>query len=128
MVLKKGSDWRPDGFKHELVMAVVEQGELVVVSGCGHSGTLNMIDAVASELPGMPIKAVVGGFHLVGLPRLNTMAGSRLEVQDVGRQVLAYPVRETYTGHCTGRKAFRVLKAVMGGRLHALHTGMRFEL
>jgi 7,8-dihydropterin-6-yl-methyl-4-(beta-D-ribofuranosyl)aminobenzene 5'-phosphate synthase len=128
LFVKKGSEWKLDDFKHELVMAIIENGELVIFTGCSHSGMINMIDTVTQNLPGTPVKAVIGGFHLVGLPMFNTMAGSRSEVEGIGREILMYPIGETYTGHCTGQKAFDVLKGVMGDQLHALHTGMRFEI
>lgn len=128
LFVKKGAEWKLDDFKHELVMAIVENGELVIFTGCSHSGMINMVDTIAEKFPGKPIKAVIGGFHLVGLPMFNTMAGSKSEVADIGREILMYPVEVTYTGHCTGQKAFNVLKSVMGDQLHALHTGMRIEL
>jgi 7,8-dihydropterin-6-yl-methyl-4-(beta-D-ribofuranosyl)aminobenzene 5'-phosphate synthase len=128
LFVRKGAEWRLDDFKHELVMAIIENGELVIFTGCSHSGMINMIDTVTQEFPGIPVKAVIGGFHLMGLPYLNTMAGSRSEVEGIGREILMYPVEATYTGHCTGKKAFDVLKGVMGDQLHALHTGMRIAL
>ena len=53
------------------------------------------------------------------------------EVEALGRAVLDYPVDIAYTGHCTGAKAFAVLKGVMGEQLQDMHTGscsrLRFE-
>jgi 7,8-dihydropterin-6-yl-methyl-4-(beta-D-ribofuranosyl)aminobenzene 5'-phosphate synthase len=56
------------------------------------------------------------------------MAGSRREVEELGRTVLNYPVGMTFTCHCTGAKAFEVLKSVMGNRLKAIKTGNSFEI
>ena len=110
----------PDDFSHEIVMAVKEKGELVIFTGCSHNGILNMIDTVAKEFEGVPIKAVIGGFHLV--------AGKRNDVENIGISVLNYPVEMTYTGHCTGKKAFKVLKLVMGNRIRDMQTGSSFEI
>ncbi len=128
LYVKRDAEWKLDDFRHELVMAIIEDGELVIFTGCSHSGMLNIVDTVAEKFPDTPIKAVIGGFHLVGLPFLNTMAGSQSEVEGIGREVLMIPVGETYTGHCTGQKAFDALKGVMGDQLHALHTGMTLQL
>jgi 7,8-dihydropterin-6-yl-methyl-4-(beta-D-ribofuranosyl)aminobenzene 5'-phosphate synthase len=58
-------------------------------------------------------------------PILNLMAGSKRDVEDIGREMLRYPIARTYTGHCTGAKAYRVLKGVMGDRLASMSTGSR---
>jgi len=48
-----------------------------------------MVDAVTRQFQGLPIKAVFGGFHLISLPMLNTMAGSKREVEDMGKESLS---------------------------------------
>lgn len=126
--LKKDGTFKLDHFHHEIVMAIKENGRLVVFTGCSHSGILNMLDTVAREFEGVPIKAVVGGFHLVTAPPFNFMAGSKREVEELARSVLEYPVEMTYTGHCTGTKAFSILKAVMGERISDIQTGSSFEV
>ncbi len=123
LYVKRGAEWRLDDFTHELVLAIKENDSLVIFTGCAHNGLLNMIDSVNKKFEGIPIEAVIGGFHLMGLPMFNTMAGSRSEVEGIGRKVLTYPVESVYTGHCTGQKAYRVLKNVMGQKLNQLHTG-----
>ena len=117
-----------DGFSHEMVMAVKENGKLVIFTGCSHNGILNMIDTVAKVLDGIPIRAVIGGFHLVASPPFNLMAGKRKDVENLGKSVLNYPVEITYTGHCTGKKAFNVLKSVMGDRIKDMRTGSSFNI
>ena len=117
-----------DNFEHELVMVVKEEAGLAVFTGCAHGGILNMIDTVVRRFPGVAIKAVFGGFHLVGIPVLNTMAGSRREVEDIGREMLKYPIGSVYTGHCTGMKAYRILKRVMGEKLQHFPTGSEVVL
>jgi 7,8-dihydropterin-6-yl-methyl-4-(beta-D-ribofuranosyl)aminobenzene 5'-phosphate synthase len=82
-----------------------------------------MIDAAVARFPDTPVKAVFGGFHLKGLPQLDTMAASRDGVRDVGRAMLDRVAGTVHTGHCTGRKGFCVLKSVMGDALQPLSTG-----
>ena len=128
LFVKRGGAFAPDAFAHELVMAVKENGRLVVFTGCSHSGVLNMVDAVVERFPGVPVEAVIGGFHLTGLPPLNGIAGSKDEVRAIAAALLAYPVERVYTGHCTGEAAFAVLRSVMGERIVDLRTGDRVEI
>jgi 7,8-dihydropterin-6-yl-methyl-4-(beta-D-ribofuranosyl)aminobenzene 5'-phosphate synthase len=128
LFLKKDGALTPDDFSHEIVMAIKENGKLIVFTGCSHNGILNMVDTVSKQFRGIPIKAVIGGFHLVAAPPFNFMAGSRGEVADLAGSVLDYPIDVTYTGHCTGTKAFSILKAVMGERIEDIRTGSCFEV
>ncbi len=118
----------PDPFDHELVMVVRGDDGLVVFSGCSHNGILNMVEAATAQWPDEPIRAVIGGFHLIGLPIFNTMAASRDHVEEIGRQMLALGPGRVYSSHCTGRKAFSVLKGVMGDTLQPFHTGSIIEV
>lgn len=118
----------PDTMDHELMMVISEEDGMAVFTGCSHSGVLNMISTAVSEFPGVKIKAVLGGFHLVGLPFLKTMAGSRSEVEEIGRQILAQVKGTVYTGHCTGEKAYGILSGVMGETLQKMPTGATIEV
>jgi len=128
LYLRQGRVFTPDDFRHEVVVAIQERDAMVVLTGCSHSGLLNMVETVSREFPGVPIRAVVGGFHLVALAPFRGMAESARIVADIGRAVLEQGVATTYTGHCTGRKAFDVLRAAMGDRVHEIHTGSRIDL
>ncbi|MFZ5905799.1 MAG: MBL fold metallo-hydrolase [Nitrospirota bacterium] len=126
--VRRDSQWSPDPFSHELIMVVKEEGKLVIFTGCSHNGMLNMLDTVVKHFQGIPVRAVIGGFHLMGLQKLNTMAGSKSEIQRLAKKILEYSVQSVYTGHCTGQKAFVVLKGVLGEKLQHLHTGTVFEI
>ena len=51
------------------------------------------------------------------------MAGSKQEVAQIGKRLLAFPLHRVYTCHCTGSHAFPVLKGAMGDRLEYIGTG-----
>jgi 7,8-dihydropterin-6-yl-methyl-4-(beta-D-ribofuranosyl)aminobenzene 5'-phosphate synthase len=128
LFVKEGDAFSLDGFDHELVMVVRESEGLVVFTGCSHRGILNMVDAVNRHFHSLPIKAAFGGFHLIGMPILKLMAGSKKGVESIGKEILKYPIEKVYTGHCTGKKAYRVLKGVMKERLDYLPTGSSVEI
>ncbi len=124
---QEGYRRRRDDFSHELMLVVRESQGLVAFSGCSHHGILNMIEAVMAQFPGVPIRAVIGGFHLIDRAKPETMAGNPEDVEDLGRTLLEYPVDKVYTCHCTGLKAYDILKRVMGSRLEYFQTGQRLE-
>ena len=120
----KGSDgYVRDPFSHELMLVVRDDDGLVAFTGCGHSGVLNMIDSLIEQFAQSRIKAVVGGFHLIGLPVPETMAGSKDEMLALGQAMRQLPVDAYWTGHCTGHRAFELLKEGLGARLGVFHTG-----
>lgn len=122
------SGWKPDTFDHELLLVIKEPDGLVIFAGCAHSGVLNMIDTAISYFTGERIKAVVGGFHLVGLPLFDSIGGTKQDIKDLGLALLQYPIDKLYTGHCTGKKAYGLLKEVLGERLEAIPTGSCINL
>jgi len=125
---RKGTRWSLDNFDHELIMAVRENGNLVIFTGCSHNGVLNMVDTVAEKFPGLPIKAVIGGFHLICLPKRNSLADSKTDIQNIAKETLRYPIQSMYTGHCTCQKAYAVLKSVLGEKLQHLQTGTVLQI
>jgi len=127
LFLKKGQDFVLDDFAHEIILVIREAGKLVIFTGCSHNGVLNMVDTVADAFTNTPIKAVIGGFHLMS-PPFNSIAGTKNEVRNIAQAMLDYPVEMTYTGHCTGEKAFAILQEVMGERLQDIQTGSCFDI
>jgi 7,8-dihydropterin-6-yl-methyl-4-(beta-D-ribofuranosyl)aminobenzene 5'-phosphate synthase len=117
-----------DPFDHEQVMVVRDRAGLTVFTGCSHGGVLNMVDAARARFPGEPVRAVFGGFHLIGLPQLGTMAASRREVAAIGRAMLDRVTGPVHTGHCTGAKGYAALARVMGDRLRPFPSGTTVEL
>ncbi len=128
LYVRQGAGLTRDPFDHELLMVVRDDDGMAVFTGCSHSGVLNLIDAAIEAFPETPIKAVFGGFHLIGLPFYDSMAASRREVEALGHEILERVEGPVYTGHCTGRKAFPILEGVMGDRLRQFPTGAQTEV
>jgi len=128
LFIRTGHSSRLDDFEHELILVIRGSGGLVVFTGCSHHGIQNMLDAVLEHFQGQTIKAVFGGFHLIDLPLINTMAGSRENIEELGCAIMEYPIRKIYTGHCTGAKAYRILREVVGVKLEYFATGCQIEI
>ena len=61
-------------------------------------------------------------------PPFNHMAEKRKDVENIGKSILNRLVEMTYTGHCTGKKAFNILKSVMGDQIKDMRTGSSFDI
>jgi len=102
------------------VIANIRGKGLVIVTGCGHSGIVNIVRQ-AMELAGCDqIEGVVGGLHLVDAPD----ARRRRTVEELSK----LNAKWICAGHCTGFKAQVELYLALGERFSPLHTGMRFEI
>jgi|APFre7841882724_1041349.scaffolds.fasta_scaffold13437_3 7,8-dihydropterin-6-yl-methyl-4-(beta-D-ribofuranosyl)aminobenzene 5'-phosphate synthase len=123
LYVKQKDGYVRDPFSHELVLVVRDDDGLIAFTGCGHSGVLNMVETVIESFPESRIKAVVGGFHLIGIPAPETMAGSKDEMVALAQHMRQMTVDAYWTGHCTGHKAFEILKEGLGAKLGAFHTG-----
>ena len=68
-------------------------------------------------------KRSVGGFHMMKLSGMDTLAIPEEEVVETAQELKGLGVEEIYTGHCTGNIAFGILKKELGEMVHALGTG-----
>jgi 7,8-dihydropterin-6-yl-methyl-4-(beta-D-ribofuranosyl)aminobenzene 5'-phosphate synthase len=122
---KTGNRFIADRFNHELAMLLIENDEIVLFSGCSHSGIINILEEVKLFSKEMRIKATFGGFHI------HNSISKKNESQDyIGE--LAEALSETdpvfYTGHCTGEKNYLYIKGWMGNKIKTLNTGEVIEV
>lgn len=117
-----------DTFAHELVMVVKNRDGLVLFMGCSHNGVANSIDAVQACFPGERIQALLGGFHLMRMPRLGFMGCRADEVSAVSERIWREAIGVVYTGYCTGRSAYRKMQALLGERVGYLNIGTELHL
>jgi 7,8-dihydropterin-6-yl-methyl-4-(beta-D-ribofuranosyl)aminobenzene 5'-phosphate synthase len=115
-----------DDFTDEIALVIQNRDGLVVLSGCGHNGILNLLDRVGVSFRKVPIKAVLGGFHLMN-PRLVELSQSKSEIEQLAQDLLDSGVQRFMTGHCTGVDAYKILKSIMKDRLEYLSTGSRLQ-
>lgn len=119
---RKGNELKKDDFSHELMVVIDEKDGIIIISGCSHHGILNMVETAMDLFPGKNIKAVFGGFHLIGSPLLKNMGESKDVVHEIGKKLMEYPIEKVYTCHCTGEKAYNILKEVMEDKLEYFTT------
>lgn len=109
-----------DKFNHELAMLLIENGEIVLFTGCSHSGIINIIEEVKLFSKTMRIKATFGGFHIHNpITRKNESEDYIVEFTSA----LGETDPVFYTGHCTGEQNFLNIKGWMGKKIQTMSTG-----
>ena len=116
-----------DDLKHEQSLVFETENGLIVFNSCSHSGVENVIREIRDVFPRQKIAAMIGGFHLMGVDGVETMAGTREEVLRLAETLKTFGDFPIYTGHCTGIPAFAILKEVLGDRLSYFSTGCRLR-
>ncbi len=119
MYVRNARRWQPDDFAHEQSLVFDTPKGLVVFNGCCHGGLENIIRETAEAFPGRPIYALTGGFHLFNKPEAEVHALA-LRMKDMG-------IERIYTGHCTGEKAFEILRRELGESITQLKVGLTME-
>lgn len=100
--------WQPDEWLHdERFVAVHLRGQgLVVFSACSHCGIVNVLHEARRLMPGIPILAAMGGFHLSG-------TNERVIPQTVA-DLGGFGMRWMFPSHCTGWRALNALERAYG--------------
>lgn len=118
---KIGNSYIQDEFGHEQCLVITQGERHILMSGCAHNGILSIMDCYFGLFGAYP-DVVISGFHM-----MKKSDYTREEV-DYIRQT-AYELLKTkalfYTGHCTGQKAFDIMKEIMGEQLQIFHSGSR---
>ncbi|WP_427107796.1 MBL fold metallo-hydrolase [Lysinibacillus xylanilyticus] len=121
--LFKGDKKELDDFNHEIVLVVENKKGLVIFSGCSHHGIVNIAKTVLTKFPNKNIHAIIGGFHLIGIPIINTIGKTKEEVISIGNVLNTMPINLIYSCHCTGKSGYKILKSVLKEKLHSFKTG-----
>lgn len=112
---------RPDDFSHEQSIVVKLDEGLAVFSSCSHCGPDVVMAEARRFMPDQPIRALIGGFHLYDAPDE--------EVRALAGRMKNEGVELAYTGHCTGERAFKILREELGEDvIKATKSGLRIEL
>lgn len=113
-----------DDFKHELFMVIENNTDLTVISGCGHSGIKNIINTAKEIFPDKKISAVIGGFHLQAGASTFVVAENG-EIKEIAEWLVLERVEDVYTGHCTGKRGFNIMKPILNDKLKSIYTGRK---
>jgi len=112
----KGGEVLNDPIKDDTALAINIAGAgLFVVSGCSHSGIVNIVKQCIKFSQVERVKAVIGGFHL--------MNASEDRIEKTIRALKDLHVENVYSGHCTGFKAQTAIYREFGDAFEELYVG-----
>jgi 7,8-dihydropterin-6-yl-methyl-4-(beta-D-ribofuranosyl)aminobenzene 5'-phosphate synthase len=116
-----------DKFQHELFMAVKSIGEIDIFSGCGHKGIMNIVCSAEEAVPHMKIKTIIGGFHFQA-GKISTFTAKSEEIENTSRMIKSDGIEKVYTGHCTGKYGYQIMKTILEDRIDQLYTGKKIVI
>lgn len=120
---KTQSGFVQDEFEHEQCLVVTHRKKKILLSGCAHNGILNILDTYKEYFLREP-DMVISGFHMMQKQEFDLF-----DIKNIQQTAQELKKMETvfYTGHCTGEKAFAIMKKEMDENLFLLHSGMEVE-
>jgi len=114
---KKG--YVPDNFSHEQSLVLDTDKGLVIINCCSHGGAVNIINEVKSTFGDKHVYGLIGGFHLFNK--------SEKEIRSVASAIRDTGIDFVCTGHCTGKRAYGIMKEELGDRLTQLRVGLEMK-
>ncbi|MGI6361555.1 MAG: MBL fold metallo-hydrolase [Bacillota bacterium] len=112
-----------DNFIHEQNLVVEENGKILLITGCAHNGIVNILEHFYFLKGRMP-DYVIGGFHLFS----RSVGNENPAVIDQIGKYLMDTKTKFYTCHCTGLKAYKRLKSIMGNKIDYLSAGSEITI
>ena len=119
----RDGEWQPDPLilDDQAALFHVRDKGLVVLTGCGHAGIVNIV-RYAKKLTGIDrVYAVIGGFHLNGPLFEPIIPNTCKTLMELAPEVLV-------PAHCTGWRATHALAAALPEAFIQNSVGTRYEL
>ncbi len=110
---------RADSIDDDLALWIRTDEGVIVCVGCAHAGLVNTLHHIRGLNPGLRLRAVIGGFHLVNAGR------ERLE-QTVAA-LRSFALDSVVPCHCTGQPAVALLRDGLGERVMPGAAGMTYQ-
>ncbi len=104
----------------EQALYIVTDKGIIIISGCSHSGIVNICNHAAGLFPGRNIHLAAGGFHL--------SAKSDKDINKICEELLSMRVEKAAPSHCSGNSAIMIFKKYFGENFIELYLGDEYIL
>lgn len=118
-IKEKDGSLSPDDFAHEQSLVFDTPEGLVIFNSCSHGGADRIINEAIAAFPDKKVLALIGGFHL--------FRRTEDEVRSFSKKIKETGIPYIYTGHCTGKRAYGILKEELGDVARQLKVGLVME-
>lgn len=105
---------------YEQYLILTQKDTMVLLTGCSHSGIVDMVKTIKKSFPDKKVELVAGGFHLI--------RKQKDEIITISNELKALNVDKIAPSHCTGDTAISVFKNNWGDKLVALNIGDILEI
>jgi 7,8-dihydropterin-6-yl-methyl-4-(beta-D-ribofuranosyl)aminobenzene 5'-phosphate synthase len=95
-----------DTIPEDLSLVLNTTRGLVVLTGCGHAGVVNILTQATSKFPGQPVYGLLGGIHLY--------RQTDAQLDWTSDKLKGFEVENVLGAHCTGIEAVYHLRQRMG--------------
>jgi 7,8-dihydropterin-6-yl-methyl-4-(beta-D-ribofuranosyl)aminobenzene 5'-phosphate synthase len=117
---KINGEFIKDPFRDEQFLIIEQNNELILITGCSHSGIINIIEYAKELFDNKKIKAVIGGFHLFRC--------TDSQMEEILNYLQTTNIDKIITGHCTGLNGIFALKQRLGERIIPIKVGLQIEI
>ncbi|MEA1959997.1 MAG: MBL fold metallo-hydrolase [Bacillota bacterium] len=108
-----------DELPDDMSMVIDHPDGLIIISGCAHSGIINIIEHAKKQTQKEKIRAFIGGTHLI-------MASERRLVKTV-EALRSFEIETIIPCHCTGFYSAARLYSELGSKVVKGETAMNFD-
>lgn len=129
--IAKGGDWVEDNLPEDQALIFNTPRGLVMLSGCGHAGIVNILKYAREIVRPAPVQAAIGGFHL--------FAATDEQLDWTAEKLREFQTTQILGAHCTGIETVYKLRQRLGlnrktcvvgtvGAIYDLKDGIRTGL
>jgi len=104
--IAKGSDWVEDNLPEDQALIFNTPRGLVLLTGCGHAGIINILQYARQIVRPVPVQAAIGGFHL--------FAATDEQLDWTAEKLREFQTAQILGAHCTGIETVYKLRQRLG--------------
>ena len=104
-----------DQMRDDQAIIIKMKDGIIVISGCAHAGIINTIKRAIEITKKEEIKAVIGGFHLIG--------AQDTRIDKTVEELMKMNIKRVMPGHCTGEKAMIKMANNLKNRYRRIMAG-----